>query len=46
VGLGFGNCYERFPGGVAFFCRFLMEANVAGSFLEKEPWTTLAQSDP
>ncbi len=27
VGLGFGNCYERFPGGVDGFCRFLAQGN-------------------
>lgn len=27
VGLGFGNCYEKFPGGVACFCRFLSTGN-------------------
>ena len=27
VGLGFGNCYENFPGGVACFCRFLSTGN-------------------
>jgi uncharacterized protein (DUF169 family) len=27
VGLGFGNCYEKFPGGVAGFCRFLSTGN-------------------
>jgi uncharacterized protein (DUF169 family) len=27
VGLGFGNCYEKFPGGVASFCRFLSTGN-------------------
>ena len=25
VGLGFGNCYESFPGGIEGFCRFLAE---------------------
>jgi uncharacterized protein (DUF169 family) len=27
VGLGFGNCYEDFPGGVEGFCRFLADGN-------------------
>jgi uncharacterized protein (DUF169 family) len=27
VGLGFGNCYEQFPGGVDCFCRFLSTGN-------------------
>lgn len=27
VGLGFGNCYEAFPGGVAGFCGFLADGN-------------------
>ena len=27
VGLGFGNCYETFPGGVDGFCRFLSDGN-------------------
>jgi hypothetical protein len=27
VGLGFGNCYEAFPGGVEAFCRFLADGN-------------------
>lgn len=27
VGLGFGKCYEAFPGGVECFCRFLAEGN-------------------
>jgi uncharacterized protein (DUF169 family) len=27
VGLGFGNCYEDFPGGVVCFCRFLSTGN-------------------
>jgi hypothetical protein len=27
VGLGFGNCYETFPGGVEGFCRFLADGN-------------------
>ena len=27
VGLGFGNCYESFPGGVECFCRFLADGN-------------------
>jgi uncharacterized protein (DUF169 family) len=27
VGLGFGNCYERFPGGTEGFCRFLSTGN-------------------
>lgn len=27
VGLGFGNCYEAFPGGVECFCRFLADGN-------------------
>ncbi|MEJ2368891.1 MAG: DUF169 domain-containing protein [Acidobacteriota bacterium] len=27
VGLGFGNCYEDFPGGVDCFCRFLSSGN-------------------
>ena len=27
VGLGFGNCYENFPGGVECFCRFLSTGN-------------------
>ena len=30
VGLGFGDCYQTFPGGVECFCRFLSEGN-AGS---------------
>ncbi|HEY6838407.1 MAG TPA: DUF169 domain-containing protein [Geobacteraceae bacterium] len=87
MGLGFGNTYEKFPGGVDGFCGFLsngneateqgrrigegmkaggaraefvhhflhgelsftipfqrfleMEANIAGSFLEQEPWVAL-----
>jgi uncharacterized protein (DUF169 family) len=31
VGLGFGNCYEQFPGGVACFCRFLSTGNEASA---------------
>ncbi len=27
VGLGFGNCYEKFPGGQECFCRFLSTGN-------------------
>jgi uncharacterized protein (DUF169 family) len=27
VGLGFGNCYEKFPGGVDGFCAFLSDGN-------------------
>jgi hypothetical protein len=27
VGLGFGNAYVRFPGGVSSFCRFLSDGN-------------------
>jgi hypothetical protein len=27
VGLGFGNCYENFPGGIEGFCHFLAEGN-------------------
>lgn len=27
VGLGFGNCYEAFPGGVEGFCKFLADGN-------------------
>lgn len=27
VGLGFGNCYERFPGGMDGFCGFLSDGN-------------------
>ncbi len=27
VGLGFGNCYEAFPGGIEGFCRFLSNGN-------------------
>lgn len=27
VGLGFGNCYESFPGGIEGFCRFLANGN-------------------
>ena len=27
VGLGFGNCYEQFPGGAAGFCGFLADGN-------------------
>lgn len=27
VGLGFGNCYEAFPGGVEGFCGFLADGN-------------------
>ncbi len=27
VGLGFGNCYTAFPGGVAGFCAFLSDGN-------------------
>lgn len=27
VGLGFGNCYEQFPGGVDGFCAFLADGN-------------------
>jgi len=27
VGLGFGNCYQAFPGGVEAFCRFLSDGN-------------------
>jgi len=29
TGLGFGNCYEAFPGGVDCFCRFLSSGNAA-----------------
>jgi hypothetical protein len=29
VGLGFGNCYKAFPGGVEGFCRFLADGNAA-----------------
>jgi hypothetical protein len=29
VGLGFGNCYESFPGGVEGFCGFLANGNQA-----------------
>ena len=27
TGLGFGNCYETFPGGIECFCRFLADGN-------------------
>ena len=27
VGLGFGNCYQTFPGGLAAFCGFLADGN-------------------
>jgi len=27
VGLGFGNCYQTFPGGIDGFCRFLADGN-------------------
>jgi hypothetical protein len=27
VGLGFGNCYENFPGGIEGFCHFLSDGN-------------------
>lgn len=27
VGLGFGNCYQTFPGGIAGFCGFLADGN-------------------
>jgi hypothetical protein len=27
VGLGFGKCYEAFPGGIEGFCRFLADGN-------------------
>jgi hypothetical protein len=27
VGLGFGNCYQTFPGGIECFCRFLSVGN-------------------
>jgi hypothetical protein len=27
VGLGFGNCYESFPGGIPGFCSFLADGN-------------------
>jgi uncharacterized protein (DUF169 family) len=27
VGMGFGNCYEQFPGGVEGFCKFLSSGN-------------------
>jgi hypothetical protein len=27
VGLGFGNCYEKFPGGIDGFCAFLADGN-------------------
>ena len=27
VGLGFGNCYETFPGGISGFCSFLADGN-------------------
>jgi uncharacterized protein (DUF169 family) len=27
VGLGFGNCYEAFPGGIEGLCRFLADGN-------------------
>lgn len=29
MGLGFGNAYEQFPGGVESFCRFLSTGNAA-----------------
>jgi hypothetical protein len=29
TGLGFGNCYEAFPGGTSCFCRFLSTGNAA-----------------
>jgi uncharacterized protein (DUF169 family) len=29
IGLGFGNAYEKFPGGVEGFCRFLADGNEA-----------------
>src|SRR5512145_1916237 len=29
MGLGFGNTYEKFPGGVDGFCRFLSDGNEA-----------------
>jgi len=27
VGLGFGNCYQTFPGGIPGFCGFLADGN-------------------
>ncbi len=27
VGLGFGDCYKNFPGGIESFCRFLADGN-------------------
>jgi len=27
IGLGFGNCYESFPGGIKGFCHFLADGN-------------------
>jgi hypothetical protein len=29
VGMGFGNCYRDFPGGIEGFCRFLADGNEA-----------------
>lgn len=35
VGLGFGNVYEKFPGGVEGFCRFLSNGNAGWDAGEK-----------
>ena len=52
VGLGFGNAYLDFPGGVDCFAHFLssgndqweMEDNVEGSFLQRPAWLSLQAS--
>jgi len=52
VGLGFGNAYLDFPGGVDCFAYFLssgndqweMEDNVEGSFLQRPTWLSLQAS--
>lgn len=52
VGLGFGNQYENFMGGIDGFCHTFtvpyrmfreMEENVEGSFVERDTWKSLIE---
>jgi len=52
VGLGFGNCYEDFPGGVDGFCSFLSDGNekteqgrAIGSAMAQSPASARMASD-
>jgi hypothetical protein len=46
VGLGFGNCYETFPGGVNGFCHFLAQGNNSSEEGRKAGEEVAAWGDP